>query len=203
MCAEPVLEDAAGHVSAWSLVHEDVHGLALVVAEVLHPVVACLPGNGHECRQEEAPGKEPDQVEEPVGGKRQLVVVVRVSLTKEAQVMLVDEVEVPETVDVADGGVVADGVPLVGIGQSAKDVPGRGDGEEKQRAGYGLQKPPAAPQAGQEQVGNGRADKECGGDQSLGEQGKRQGRPHPVKAHRPARLEAGEQAVKGDEQEEA
>ena len=70
-------------------------------------------------------------MEQPVGGIRQLVVIVRIALAKEAQVMFVDEIEVPEAVDVAEGGVVADGVSLVGIGEAAKDVPGRGDSEEE------------------------------------------------------------------------
>jgi hypothetical protein len=95
---------------------------------------------------------------------------VRVAQREEAQVVLVDEVEVEEAVDVADGGVIADGVSLVGIGEAAEDVPGRGDGQEEQRAGEEAQLAPATPLAGEDQVGNGGADEEDGRDQALGEQ---------------------------------
>ena len=43
--------------------------------------------------------------------------------------------------DVADGGVVADGVALIGIGQAGQDVPGRGDDQEKEQPGERLQLP--------------------------------------------------------------
>ena len=88
--------------------------------------------------------------------------------------MLVDEVEVKEAVDVAEGGMVADSVSLIGIGQAAENVPGRGDGQKEQRAGDRLQLAPAPPLAGQQQVGNGRADKKDRRDQALGQQRQRQ-----------------------------
>ena len=109
-------------------------------------------------------------MQQPVRGKGQLVVVVRVAQAEEAQEVLVDEVEVQEAVDVAEGGVVADGVALIGIGEAAENVPGRGDGQKEQRAGDGLEAAPAPPLAGEQQVGNGRADKEDRRDETLGEQ---------------------------------
>ena len=113
-------------------------------------MVASLPREGHEGGQEEAPGKDPDEMQQPVSEAGQLVVVVRITQVEEAQVVLVDEVEVKEAVDVAQGGVVADGVSLVGIGQAAENVPGRGDGHEDQRADDRLDLAPAPPQAGDE-----------------------------------------------------
>ena len=48
--------------------------------------------------------------------------------------MLVDEVEVEESVDVADGGVVADRMTLIGIGEAAEDVPRGGNRQEEQES---------------------------------------------------------------------
>jgi hypothetical protein len=175
----------------------------VAAADILHPLAAGLPGQGYEGRQKQAPGKNPHQVQQPVGIAGQLVVVVRIAQVEEAQIMLIDEVEVKKAVDVADGGVVADGVSLVGIGQAAENVPGRGDGQKEQRAGDRLQLAPASPQAGDEQIRDGRANKKGGSDEPLGEQSQRQGRPHPVKTYRAARLKTSEQAVQGNQQKEA
>ena len=49
--------------------------------------------------------------------------------------MLVDEVEVEESVDVAGGGDVAHGISVIGIAQAGEDVPRRADGEKEQNAG--------------------------------------------------------------------
>jgi len=144
------------------VVEVEIDCLAGVVAEVLQPVVAGLPGDGEEGGDEQAPWEEPDEVEEPVRIAGELVVVVGVAQGEEAQEVLVDEVEVEEAVDVAEGGVVADGVALVRIGEAAEDVPGGGDGQEEQQAGDGLELPPAAPLAGEQQVRNGGANKEDG-----------------------------------------
>ena len=89
--------------------------------------MAGLPGREEGRGQEEAPGEEPGQVSQPIHGKGHLVVVVRIALAEEAEDVLIDEVEVEETVDIAHGGVIADGVSLVGIVDAAKDVPGGGD----------------------------------------------------------------------------
>ena len=142
-------------------------------------------------------------MQQPVGGEGQLVVVVRVALAEEAQEVLVDEVEVEEAVDVAQGGVVADGVALVGVGDAAEDVPGRGDEQKEQSAGDGLEDAPAAPLAGEEQVGNGCSDKEDGSDEALGERGQRDAGVDPVKAIGAVEFEAGDEGVEGDEQKEA
>ena len=78
-------------------------------------------------------------MEQPVGDERQAVVVVRIALAEETQEVFVDEVEVPEAVDVAGCWMVADGMALVGVRESGEDVPRRGDGEEEQDSGEGLQ----------------------------------------------------------------
>ena len=122
-----------GNVFADSVVKVEVDRLAGIVAQVLEPVVAGLPADGDESGDEQAPGEEPDEVEEPVRIPAELVVVVRVAQAEEAQEMFVDEVEVEEAVNVADGGMVADRVSLVGVGEAAEDVPGRGDGEEQRK----------------------------------------------------------------------
>src|SRR5271166_2800016 len=101
--AEPVLDYHSGEVRVGVFVKDDIYDRALVVAEVLHPVVAGLPCNCHECRQEEAPWKEPGQVQQPIPGERQLIEVVRKARSGEAKDVFVEEVEVPETVNVAKG----------------------------------------------------------------------------------------------------
>ena len=127
---------------------------------------------------------------------------MRVAQAEEAQEVLVDEVEVEEAVDVAEGGVVADGVALVGIGGRRGCARGR-RWQEEQEAGDGLELAPATPLAGEQQVGNGRADKEDGRDESLGEQWPARRRPTSSKSDAGGRLEAGDEAVEGNEQEEA
>jgi hypothetical protein len=200
--AELEPEDVAGHIFAGGVVEVEVDGLAGVVAQVLEPVVAGLPGNGEQGGQKQAPGKEPDQMQQPVSGEGQLVVVVRVAQAEEAQEVLVDEVEVEEAVDVADGGVVADGMALVGIGEAAEDVPGRGDGQKQQRSGDGLQLAPATPLAGEKQVGNAAPTKKTGAMRPLVSRARATRGPHPVKAGG-GPVEAGDEAVEGDEQEKA
>ncbi len=101
--------------------------------ELREPGAAGLPGYGEERGEEEAPGKEPDEVEEPVGGGGELVVVVRVAFAEEAQNMLVDEIEVPPAMHVAEGGNVAVGMAFAGVGKAYEDVPRGGDGEEEER----------------------------------------------------------------------
>src|SRR5271165_6037935 len=91
---------------------------------------------------------------------------------------------------------------LVRIGEAAENVPWRGNGQKEQEAGDGLQSAPAAPLAGEHQVGNGRSEEEDGRDEALGEQSQGDAGPHPVKARRTVGLEAGEQAVEGEEQKE-
>ena len=57
---------------------------------------------------------------QPVPGEGHLVVVVRESPAKETEDVLVDEVEVPEAVDVSGRGMIADGMSLVGIGEAGR-----------------------------------------------------------------------------------
>ena len=129
-------------------------------------------------------------MEQPVGRCGQFVIVVRVARAQKTEDVLIKEVEVPESMDVAQHGMVAEWVSLVGIGESGQNVPRRGDGQKQQQAREGLQIPPASPLAAHQQQRNGRGGKEDGRDEPLGEHGQRQRRPHSIKAEGPARFEA-------------
>ena len=87
-------------------------------------------------------------MEQPIRRVRHLVVVVWIAQAEEAQKVLVDQIEVPETMHVAEGGVIAHRVALVGICQAAEDVPGSGDGHKQQETGDRLHLAPASPLAG-------------------------------------------------------
>src|SRR5208283_29908 len=93
--------------------------------------------NGH--GEEEAHGEEPDEVEAPVEGAGELVVVARDAAAEEAEDVLVDEVEPEEAVAVNGSGVA----------QAGEDVPGRGDGEQQKSAGEGFEATPVAEFAGE------------------------------------------------------
>ena len=107
----------AGDSHAGCIIEVKIHRGAGIGAYMLQPMAARLPGHCHERGQKQAPGEEPNQVRQPIAGSGHLVVVVRIAQAKKAQVVLVDQVEVPETVHVADGRMVAHRVPLVGISQ--------------------------------------------------------------------------------------
>ena len=83
--------------------------------------------------------------------------------------MLVDEVEVEESVNIAGVGNVADGMPLIGVPEPAQNMPRGADGEEQQEAGEQAHLAPAPPLAGDQQVGNYRRREEDRGDESLGQ----------------------------------
>ncbi len=83
-------------------------------------------------RKEEAPGKEPDEVEAPVEVAGELVVVHGDAPAEEAEEVLVDEVEPEEAV----------AVHAAGVAQAGEDVPGGGDGEEEEHAGEGFEAAP-------------------------------------------------------------
>ena len=134
-------------------------------------------------------------MEQPVGDERKLVVVVRVAQAEEAQEVFIHKIKVEEAVDVSDGGVVADGVSLVRIGEAAEDVPGRGDEQEEQESRDGLEVAPATPLAGEQQVRDGRAEEKDGRNQSFGKQSKGYGGPHPVDASGAAGFESGDETV--------
>ncbi len=85
---------------------------------------------------------------EPVRVTRHFVVVVRVALVQEAEHVFIDEVEVEEPVHIAQGGMVAHWVSLVGVGESAQNVPRRCDEQEEQRSCERLEHSPATPLAG-------------------------------------------------------
>ena len=125
--------------------------------------MAGSPGDDEGGGEEEAPGEDPDEVEEPVGDPRQAVVVVGIAEAAEAEDVFVEEVEVPEAVDVAEGGDVTDGMALVGVAQTGEDVPRGGDEEEEEESGDGLEATPATPLAAeQEQWGMTAAKKKTG-----------------------------------------
>ena len=151
--------DRRGIVRAHARV-EELDGVGRVVAQVRGEDAAIAPGANKRRREEEAPGKEPDELAEPEDEPRLLVVVVRVALAEEAQNMLVDEIEVEEAMHMPWRGNVADGIALIGITQAGEDVPGRGDGEEEQDAGEEPQLAPAPPFAGDQQVRNDGGDEE-------------------------------------------
>src|SRR6185312_4441380 len=119
--------DIAGHVFPDSMFEIEVDGLAGVAAQVLKPVVAGTPGGDEKRGSEQAPGGEPHEMREPVHQERHLVVVVRESSADEAHEVFVDEVEVPEAVDVSECGMIADRMALIRIAQAAEDMPWRGD----------------------------------------------------------------------------
>ena len=119
---------------------------------MLHPGMARLPCNDEKRRKEETPREEPDEMRQPVHRERHFVVVVWEAAADEAQGMFVDEVEVPEAVNVSEGGMIADGMSLIGVREAAEDVPRSRDGKIKQDAGEWLQFAPATPVSAEQQV---------------------------------------------------
>jgi hypothetical protein len=74
---------------------------------------------------EEAPGKEPDEMERPVQIRGELVVVAGDTAAEEAEDVLVDEVEPEEAVAVG----------AAGVAEAGEDVPGGGDRQEEEETG--------------------------------------------------------------------
>src|SRR5579863_9902798 len=99
---------------------------------MLQPVATGTPGHDEQGRKEETPREEPDEVEKPIGREGELVVVVGKALAEKTKYVFVDEVEVPEAMDIADGGMVADRMALIRIGNAGKDMPWGGDCEIEQ-----------------------------------------------------------------------
>ena len=112
-------------------------------------------------REEEAHGEEPNDVEAPVEGGGELVVVARDAAAEEAEDMLVDEVEPEEAV----------AVDAPGVAQAGEDVPGGGDEEKEERAGEWFEAAPVAEFAGEREEEGGGGEDEDDGDQTLGEDG--------------------------------
>ena len=164
--------------------------------------MAIAPGAAQNHGQVQTPREKPDELAEPEDVPGLAVVVVGVAQPEEAEEVLVDEVEVEESVDVAGGGDVADGIAVIGIAEAGEDVPRRGDGEEEQQSGEEMELTPAAPFAGEDEIRNDGGDKEDGCDESFGEKSERERGIGEVKARRFAVLHAGEEAVKGKEKEE-
>ncbi len=140
---------------------------------------------------------------EPIPGKGHFVVVVRKAPAQKAQDVLVDEIEVPEAVHISWGGVIADGMSLVGVCEAAENVPRSRDGKEKQHAGDRFQFAPATPLAAQHQQRDGGCGEEDRSDQTLGEGREGQGSPHSVDAGGTPALDADDEAPKSVKQEEA
>ena len=113
---------------------------------------------------EEAPRKEPDEVERPVEEAGELVVVARDAAAEEAEDVLVDEVEPEEAVAVC----------AAGVAEAGEDVPGGGDEEEESDAGEGAEAAPVFVVAGEGEVDGSRAEEEDEGDEALGEDGEGQ-----------------------------
>src|SRR3984885_2885689 len=80
-----------------------------------------VPRLQNEGAAEQRPGKEPDEMEAPKEGAGEFVVVHRVGAPKEAEKVLVDEVEPEEAV----------AVHATGVAEAGENVPGSGDCEEK------------------------------------------------------------------------
>ncbi len=80
---------------------------------------SATPGDEDGGGSEEAPGKEPDEVQRPVERGGELVVVARDAAAEEAQQVFVDEVEPEEAV----------AARAAGVAQAGEDVPRRGDGQ--------------------------------------------------------------------------
>ncbi len=107
--------------------------------------------------KKEAPGEQPDEMERPVEGSGELVVVLGIALADEAEEVFVDEVEPEEAV----------------VAKAGEDVPRRGDGKEEQGAAEQAELAPAAKFTGDQQVEEGGAGEEDDPDQPLGENGER------------------------------
>src|SRR6185437_8781770 len=155
---------------------QELDGIRGAVVKVRCEDAAIAPRADRCGGKEQAPRKKPDELTEPVCEPRLLVVVVRVALAEKAQEMLVDEIKVEESVDVAGCGDVADGVAVVGIAQAAQDVPGRSDCKEEQDAGEEAHLAPAAPFSCNDEIGNDGGPEEDRRDESFRKQGNGQRR---------------------------
>lgn len=116
--------------------------------------------------------------------------------------MLVNEVEIEEAVNVARGGNVADGVSVIGIAEAGKDMPGSRNSEEEQEASEEAHLAPAAPLAGEDEIGNDGCGKKDGRDEPFREHCDGQRSIRDVKAGGLAIFKAGEEAVESESDEE-
>src|ERR1700736_2100644 len=130
-----------------------------------------FPSRDERNRQEKAPGKEPDQVQTPEEISRQLVVVHRDALAKEAQEVFVDEVEPEEAM----------AVHASGVAQAGEDVPRGSDGEEEEQACEWLQRAPFLVVAGHGQIDDSGTEDEDRGYQTFGEDREGKGNPHGIR----------------------
>jgi hypothetical protein len=84
-------------------------------------------------RKVDAPGKQPDEMEEPEVEARDGVVVARITKIQEAQHLLVDEIE-PQKAVVFAGNATPGEVENRRVAQSRQHVPGRRDGQRDDEA---------------------------------------------------------------------
>src|SRR5277367_3264823 len=105
---------------------------------MLQPAVASLPRDNDGGGEEHAPGKEPDQVQQPVSDEWQAAIVMRIAGAEETEKVLVEEIEVPEAMHIAECRDVADRMALVWVSEAGENVPWRSDGQKKQQAGEWL-----------------------------------------------------------------
>ena len=138
------------------------------------PRSPCAPdGNG----EIQAPRKQPDQVKTPEQRGRQLVVVVREALSEKAQNMLVDEIEVEESVNVSRRRNVADRMSMIRIAQPGENMPRRCDRKKQKTAGKDAEFPPAPPLSRKNQIRDYCGEKEYGCDEALRQYRQRQAKP--------------------------
>src|SRR4051812_14348216 len=108
--------------------------------------------------QEEAPGEEPDKVERPIEIAGQFVVVDWIASTKEAEEMLVDEVEPEEAM----------AIHASGIANAGENVPRSGDHKEHDGTAHGFEAAPATILAREGKIDRGGSKEKDDCDESLG-----------------------------------
>ncbi len=182
---------------------EELDCIGRVVAEVRDKDAAIAPRANQRRREEQAPGKEPDQLAQPVSKPRLLVVVMRIALAQKAQNMLVHEIEVEESMHMPRRGNVAHGISLIRVAQAGEYVPRRRDGKKEHNAGEESQLAPAPPLARDEQVRNNGGDEEDRGDKPFGEHRNGQGRVCKVQALRLSIFQSGKKCVKRESEKES
>src|SRR5580658_3054969 len=135
----------------------------------LAETVTLAPRNGDGGGSEEAPGEEPDDMKRPVERAGELVVVAWDASAEEARDVLVVEVEPRPTSVRGEAGAGGHGDRR--IAECGEDVPWRGDSEEEQEAGEGIEPTPATPLAGEDDEEADGGEEKDDGDEALGEHG--------------------------------
>ncbi len=173
-----------------------------IVAQIAPEQVAILPRTRERGREEQAPGKEPCQVPRPKDPPGLLVVVMRVALAEETQHVLVDEVEVEESMYMPEGGYIAMWTAMVRIAQRRHHVPRCSNRQEEQYAGQQPELAPPPPVTCNQQKGCHRSNKEDRRDQSLRQQSKGKRGVAKIEAVRLPVSEPGQKGIQRQRQEE-